>query len=204
MVWEAKLDPSQKPTPQSLREHRLRFITSKYVDKAYVTPISSTLSHYSTPDETLLASIKKNDIQGVLYAIALGANTNATDRSRNTHAVFLALAAADPASPASTSPAPSPRSHHPAKVTPFPVAELLVQNGAQIPSQLPAFPLSQSAQTYIDQKSARAAGSDTLGALPNIRLSGSPAEKEREKEAKLQKRVSAGGRLVGRPLAMDR
>lgn len=204
MVWEAKLDPSQKPTPQSLREHRLRFITSKYVDKAFVNPISSTLSHYSTPDETLLASIKKNDIQGVLYAIALGANTNATDRSRNTHAVFLALAAAGPASPASASPAPSPRSHPPGKVTAFPVAEMLVQNGAQIPSQLPAFPLSQSAQTYVEQKSGRGGGGDTLGALPSIRLSGSPAEREREKEAKLQKRVSAGGRLAGRPLALDR
>lgn len=204
MVWEAKLDGYQKPTPQSTREHRLRFINSKYVDKLYVNPISSTLSHYSTADETLLASIKKNDIQGVLYAIALGANTNASDRSRNTRAVFLALAAADPASPASASPSSSTRSSPPSKVKPFPVAELLVQNGAEIPTQLPAFPLSQSAQLYIEQKAGRGSGTDILGALPTIRLPGSAADKEREKDARLQKRVSAGGRPAGRPLAMDR
>ena len=98
-IWEAKLDPSQKPNAQATRDQRLRFITDKYVERTYVTPISATLSHYSTADETLLASIKKNDIQQVLYAIALRANPNAADRSRNTHAVFLALAAADPASP---------------------------------------------------------------------------------------------------------
>lgn len=206
MVWEAKLDPSQKPSPQSNRDQRLKFITSKYVDKAYVTPISTTLSHYSTPDETLLASIKKNDIQGVLYAIALSANPNAADRSRNTHSVFLALAAADPASPSATStPSASPgapsTTSSSAKIAAFPVAELLVQNGAVIPTSLPAFPLSASAQLYIDQKS----GKDTLGELPVIKGVGggggmSPLDRDRDRETKLQKRGSAGGRLGVRQL----
>lgn len=201
MVWEAKLDPSQKPLPQANRDQRLRFITSKYADKAYVTPISTTLSHYSTPDETLLASIKKNDIQGVLYAIALSANPNATDRSRNTHSIFLALAAADPASPSATStpsasPSARPTTSSSAKVVAFPIAELLVQNGAVIPTSLPAFPLSSSAQLYIDQKS----GKDTLGELPVIKgFSGgggvSPGDRDRERESKLQKRGGAGVRL---------
>ena len=201
MIWEAKLDESKKISPQANREQRLKFITAKYVEKAYVTPISSTLSHYSTADETLLASIKKNDIQGVLYALALRANPNSTDRSRNTHSVFLALAAADPASPSGTSSvatSPIVRSSTPTgnKVVAFPIAELLVQNGAEIPTSLPAFPLSPSAQLYIDQK----AGRDTLGALPNIRggLTASPAERDKEREGKLQKRISSGARLAVR------
>ncbi|KAI9818151.1 MAG: hypothetical protein M1827_000776 [Pycnora praestabilis] len=214
MVWEAKLDTTSqvpRPSPQANREQRLRFITTKYVDRAFVAPISDTLSRFSTADETLVASIKKNDIQGVLYAIALKANPNATDRSRNTHAVYLALAAANPASPASSSPG-TPSLSHPnssATVPAFPVAELLVQNGAEIPTTPPAFPLSKSAQLYIDQKSARmngaSANGDMLGALPIIRAGdgSSPSERQKERDAKLQKRVSAGGRSARAP-AFDR
>lgn len=202
MVWEAALDQSLKPSPQASRDQRLKFITAKYVDRAYVESISTTHSHFSTADETLLASIKKNDIQGVLYALALRANPNAADRSRNTHTVFLALAAADPASPASTTNAypiqSSPRAA--AKIAAFPVAELLTQNGALIPTTLPAFPLSPNAQLYVDQKS----GKDTLGELPviNKTVGGgggalNPGDRDKEREAKLQKRGSAGGRLGG-------
>jgi len=208
MIWEAKLDPSLylKPSPQATRDQRLKFITAKYVDRAYITPLSPTLSHYPTADETLLASIKKNNLQAVLYALALRANPNATDRSRNTHAVFLALAAADPASPSSSN-TPSQRSTATTTLTPspsqakiiaFPVAELLVQNGAQIPATMPAFPLSENARLYVEQKGAR----DTVGELPVIRSQGggnSPmgADKERE-PGKLQKKGSQGGRLVVR------
>lgn len=212
MVWEATLDQSLKPSPQASRDQRLQFITSKYINRAYVESISTTFSHFSTPEETLLASIKKNDIQGVLYALALRANPNATDRSRNTPVVFLALAAADPASPASTNTLTIQSSSSPrtaaTKIAAFPVAELLTQNGASIPTTPPAFPLSSNAQLYIDQKS----GKDTLGDLPVIRMVGgggggggaisgglNPGEREKEREAKLQKRGSAGGRLAGRP-----
>ncbi|KKA21128.1 ARF GTPase activator (Csx2) [Rasamsonia emersonii CBS 393.64] len=228
MVWEATLDQSQKPLPQSTREQRLKFITAKYSDRAYVQPLSPTKSHYTTPDETLLASIKKNDIQGVLYGIALRANVNVTDRSRNTHAVFLALAAADPASPGST----ATGSNGPAKVIPFPIAELLVQNGAEIPSQPPPIPLSPAAQLYLSQRTAVVSGgyatpaasstgkssNDTLTSLPSIRgnsgteTSGTHSaahalapldNKEREK---LQKRGSAGARFAGKvaSLGVDR
>lgn len=195
MIWEAKLDPANKPSPQASREQRLKFITAKYVDRAYVEPISSPLSRYATADETLLAAIKKNEIQQVIYALALKANPNVTDKSRGTHSVFLALAAADPAAP---SPMATPtRPETSGKVTAFPIAEMLVQNGAEIPSSLPSFPLSRSATLYIDQKSDRGGSSaDTLGALPTM----SPADKQKEKEARLQKRVSAGGRLAKAPI----
>lgn len=203
MVWEANLEAGQKPSANATRDQRLRFITAKYVDRTHITPIGSNVqSHYSTPDETLLASVKKNDIQGVLYALALRANPNAHDRSRNTHSVFLALAAADPASPGSASPSPltSPISKSAANgqnpVHAFPIAELLVQNGAIVPPSLPAFPLSTNAKLYIDQKAGK--GADTLTALPNInRNSGLTAiEGGKDSQNKLQKRGSGSGRLV--------
>jgi Arf-GAP/SH3 domain/ANK repeat/PH domain-containing protein len=202
MVWEAKLDQSQKPSAQANRDRRLKFVTSKYVDKAYVNPITANpLSHYSTPEETLLASIKKNDIQGVLYALALRASPNAADRSRNTHCVFLALAAADPAAPAGFSGGLSPTArsasnNRPPSVTAFPIAELLVQNGAVIPTTMPAFPLSAPAQLYVDQKSSK----DTLSELPTIMKNGAQMGGEKEKEAaKLQKRSSRTPSLAVRP-----
>ncbi|KAJ4370770.1 hypothetical protein N0V83_005292 [Neocucurbitaria cava] len=220
-IWEARLDQSLKPGPMSTREQRLHFITSKYSDRAFVAPISPAISHYATPEETLLASVKKNDISNVLYALALHANPNARDRSRGTHAVFLALAAADPASPsASASPAGSPgpgarpSTAQPSR-KPFSVAELLLQNGAELPTLPAPIPLSHSARLYLDFKTDQRAGkrvppvvgsqpppsSDTLTALPSI-IAGngsSPAERAREREARLQKRVSAGGRLVKTP-----
>ncbi|KAJ5591783.1 uncharacterized protein N7459_002152 [Penicillium hispanicum] len=229
MIWEASLDLSQKPNAGSTREQRLKFITSKYVEKSYVEQLPSPRSRFATPDETLLASIKKNDIQGVLYGISLRANVNVADRSRNTHAVFLALAAADPASPGSTPSSLSARSN--AKAIPFPIAELLVQNGAEIPPQPPSIPLSPAAQLYLSQRTARtsafstptpaaisgkSSANDTLGSLPTIRAtgkdgsvssasqpSGSLDNKEKEK---LSKRGSAGARFAGKvaSLGIDR
>jgi Arf-GAP/SH3 domain/ANK repeat/PH domain-containing protein len=195
MVWEAKLDPSFKPSPQASREERLKFITAKYVQRAYVEPISPTLSRYGTADEILLAGIKKNEVQQVIYALALKANPNVTDKSRGTHSVFLALAAADPASP---SPMASPaRPESASKMTAFPIAEMLVQNGAEIPTTMPLFPLSRSAALYIEQKSGRGGpSSDTLTSLP-VR---DGDRQQKEKEARLQKRVSAGGRLAKAPI----
>ncbi|ROW18384.1 hypothetical protein VPNG_00146 [Cytospora leucostoma] len=216
MIWEGRLDPALKPGPQATREQRLRFITAKYVDRAYVEPISATLSRYPSPDETLLAGIKKNEIQQVIYALALRASPNVTDKSRGTHALFLALAAADPASPNPASPQPPPSSD--AKTVTFPVAEMLVQNGAEIPPGLPAFPLSQSAQQYLENKRGRSTAAsfsipnntaystayntasnnlDSVGSLP----SSSPlASREREREGRITKRASAGGRLAKSPI----
>jgi len=205
MVYESKLDPAAKLTPQATREQRLRFITAKYVERAYVEPISATLSRYPSAEETLLAGIKKNEIQQVIYALALKANPNVTDKSRGTHTVHLALAAADPAAPSplpTSTPAPAAD-----KVVPFPVAELLMQNGAELPSAPPAFPLSRAAQAYLELKRGRRAVAESsgnsyegVGSLPaNSTLS--PGDKlQREREARLQKRVSAGGRLAKSPI----
>ena len=200
-IWEAKPDPlSPKPAANATRDQRLDFITKKYVERQYVEPISLTLSAYRTAEDMLLASVKKNDIQQVLHALALRANPNSTDKSRNTHAIFLALAAADPASPqgASTPGTSSPRSvssSQQKQLPAFPVAELLLQNGGEMPTTMPAFPLSAAAQQYIEQRSTK----DTISALPNIKSPVSPAERERER---LQKRTSAGARFGGRSMGL--
>ncbi|KAI1000940.1 hypothetical protein K3495_g7259 [Podosphaera aphanis] len=196
MIWEARLETGKKPSPQTTRETRLKFITAKYVDRAYVQPLSSSLTRHGTVDETLLAGIKRNEIQQVIYALALKANPNACDKSRGTHCIFLALAAADPASPSP----PPPILPGSDKIVSFPVAELLIQNGAEIPTTLPAFPLSRSAFLYIEQKSGRGALSvDTVGSLPN--LGNNLVEKpSKEREGRLQKRISAGGRLAKVPI----
>ncbi|OAL38460.1 hypothetical protein AYO20_02109 [Fonsecaea nubica] len=193
MVWEARLDRALKPEPNATRDQRLKFITAKYVERAYVEAVSQ----YGSADDTLLTSIKKHDLQGVLKAIAQRANVNAHDRSRNTHAVFLALAAADPARPVSS------HSSTPAgAVRAFPMAELLVQNGAEIPVELPAIPLSSAAQLYVEQRTARATSNyggvtDTLGPLPIVHRV-SPLSSSSDGSNKLQKRGSAGARFAGK------
>lgn len=219
MVWEATLDQAQKPQPQSSREQRLKFITAKYSDRAYVQPLGTGRSHYPTANETLLASIKRNDIQGVLNGIALRANVNVADRSRNTHAVFLALAAADPATPGS-SPGLAASPKTPAKVIPFPIAELLVQNGAEIPAQPAPITLSAAAQLYVSQRTAvvsnappttptpgKQGSSGTLAAIPLIRGNSNSdthsaahalAPLDGREREKLQKRGSAGARFAGK------
>ncbi|KAF3768955.1 hypothetical protein M406DRAFT_92278 [Cryphonectria parasitica EP155] len=213
MVWECRLDPGLKPGPQATREQRLRFITMKYVDRSFVEPISSTLSRYPSPDETLLAAIKKNEIQQIIYSLALRANPNVLDKSRGTHAVFLALAAADPASPGGLP--QSTTSQPDGKPVPFPIAEMLLQNGAELPQGMPAFPLSRSAQLWLDQKRGRSNGPsmtgsssasnylDTVGSTPggtSPQLATKEKGGDRDREHRVAKRASAGGRLAKSPI----
>ena len=256
MVWEAKLfDPNfnvanqfQKPSGQSTREVRQKFIIAKYKDRLFVDQITNVPTAGGA-DELLLTSIKRQDVKGVLHAIALRANLNAHDRSRGTHIVFMALAAADPAAPgmiasaspgakmpirpSSSSAAMSSPSYTEADPTatgvalkPFPIAELLVQNGAEIPKTLPTIPLTNASSAYIEQRTSTRSmnvvgnasnahnvlsnangtnGSrDTLGPLPTRGLS----ERDRDRDfsgsnttstaAKLQKRGSAGARFAGK------
>ncbi|KAI0394059.1 ArfGap-domain-containing protein [Xylariaceae sp. FL0594] len=199
-IWEAKLDPGLKPSPTATREERLVFITAKYADKAFVAPISPTLSPYATAEEILLAGIKLNRIQDVIHAIALRANLNVLDK-RGIHPVFLALATADPApmSPDMTARAsPEPES----RTVPFAVAELLVQNKADIPATMPdKIQLSRNARLYLEQKRERTAAIEASGvSLLSGTGHGMADQLQRDKDARLQKRVSAGGRLAKSPI----
>ena len=208
-IWEAKVDAAQRPNVHSSsRESRLKFITAKYVQRAFVAPLSPTLSLHSSPDELLIASAKKNDIAGALYALALRANPNAIDSSTNTHVATLALAAADPVSANSSESELAPAAaaaaaaQAPIPAT-FPLAELLMQNGGELPLQV-AEGLSQSAKTFVVHKTAKrlnqqvcpppARGSSTHESPSSLR-----DRQLREKE-RLQKRVSSGARLHRAPI----
>lgn len=210
MIWEAKLDRFLKPSPHSTREQRLHFITAKYSDRTYVQTPAAPMS----PDEYLLTSIKKNDIQSVLHALALRANPNAHDRVRATHAVYLALAAADPAAPASgytssiratsgSSVTAPPRPSSPLPRKPFPLAEVLLQNGADIPSEPSPFPLSDHARMYLELKKEQRLGKtessagmeangDNLMPLPTAAMGASPSASLSRDRDKLLHRNSSG------------
>lgn len=222
MVFEATLDPSStlKPTPTATRDERLRFITAKYSEHAFVEPLTSGAHRFTSPDDFLLSSIKTNEIRNALYALALRANPNLLDRSRATPALFLALAAADPAMPSSAGallPQGQPRKS-------FPLAELLIQNGAELPTTVPPILLSPSAKMYLEFKreqklgikskhdaalgapysqpgastgggyGAGAMGADVLSPLPRDVGAGSGSMRD-----KLVKRGSIGARLVKPP-----
>lgn len=197
MTWEARLDRNTKLSPNSNREQRLQFIQAKYDQRAFVAP---TAQH---ADDLLLMSIKRNDIQGVLHALALRANPNVLDRSRATHAVFLALAAADPAMPGGnpvSATFPNTRSSTTLGLTPhtlatipqspatpmrisgelsrpgtpsspdrrrFPVAEVLLQNGADLPPLPAPIPLTAAAMQYLEFKSEQRTGARTYAASPS-------------------------------------
>ena len=68
---------------------------------------------------------------------------------------------------------------------PFPVAELLLQNGADIPTEPSPFPLSDSAKMYLEFKNdqrlgktnasaGKEANGDNLGPLPNMMVRAPP------------------------------
>ncbi|KAH6666773.1 hypothetical protein EV126DRAFT_436212 [Verticillium dahliae] len=169
---------------------------SEVRDRAYVEPISTTLSRYSTPDETLLAGIKKNEVQQVIYAMALKANPNATDKSRGTHAVFLALAAADPASPSAVGGnSPNPRSRYRS-----PWRRCSCRTAPRFQLRCQPSRSAASAQLYVEQKRGRSVGiaRDSIGSL---RPSQNAGEKiQQDMESRLHKRMSAGGRLAKSPI----
>lgn len=200
MIWEGALNASERLTPHSNREQRLQFISRKYVDHAFVTPLSQqSQSHFTTPQELLAASVKTNDAQGAVYGLALGADPNFRDRSRNTHSVFLALAAAAaPMSAASSMPHATSIDHSSdtsQSPTAFAVAELLLQNGAAIPPELPAFPLSPLAMLYLERKKS-GANETSVRELPLEHV-----EKPREKSGGMHKTLDSnalGGKLQRR------
>lgn len=200
-VWEAKADATQRPNIQSSREARLKFITTKYVQRSFVAPLSPTLSVHASPDELLIDSAKKNDLAGTLHALALQANPNVIDTSTNTNVIILALAAADQiASNNSESELSTTQSAIP--IT-FPLAELLMQNGGELPLQFSTV-LSQSAKNYVAHKIAKrlnqqASPPPARGSSTHESSSSLKDRQQREKE-RLQKRISSGAKLHRPPI----
>src|SRR5690606_7537525 len=142
-VWEGRMDPGLKPDPRASREVRLKFITQKYVNRGFVPPLSPTLSVHASSNDLLLDSVKHNDLQAALHGLALRADPNLIDPETNMHITILSLISAEPlsASVSNTSEAElspsSTASIKPPTPATFPLAELLLQNGAEIPGDEP-------------------------------------------------------------------
>jgi Arf-GAP/SH3 domain/ANK repeat/PH domain-containing protein len=150
-----------------------------------------------------LAAVKDNDVVATLYALALHGSPNTVDPATSLHVIFLALAAGDAmATVHENELAPSP-SRDLSSVT-FPVAELLLQNGADIPFPLPAVGLSLAAKNYLSQKTAKrlsasvgavggpvGSSGETQDSPPSLSL----RERQQREKERLQKRISSGGRL---------
>ncbi|KAK6538305.1 hypothetical protein TWF694_011186 [Orbilia ellipsospora] len=162
-VWEARLDPTEKLTPASNRETRLKFITAKYIERKYVAPISAAYGDGYTADEALLDAVKKGDLTGVLYAIAAKANANMVDES-GVHVVYWALVVADPTKDRKEgegSEAPTSAAAKETKEMTFPMAELLLQNGGVVGfvfEDEKNLTISSAAKGYLALKTAKAGG----------------------------------------------
>jgi Arf-GAP/SH3 domain/ANK repeat/PH domain-containing protein len=152
-VWEAVSNPHAKPVPQSPYEDRLKYITAKYVDRAFVEPLPLS----TTANELLLKSITKGDLRGVLWALASKANPNGG--TATLPAILLALLQED--KPTNPQGKPDSGSSTPTSQEPpnYPIAELLVLNGATPiePKSLPAEAsnLSEPAKQYLQAKADR-------------------------------------------------
>lgn len=186
-VWEARSDPTLRPTPQSSRESRLKFITAKYSLRSFVAPLSPTLSLYATPAELLVDATRRNDITASLYALALGASPNATDHDTGTDAIMLAVAAAESG--------PT-----------YPLAELLLQNGGIMPFPVNTTGLPQPAKNYVALKTAKrleqmgAVAAPSRGASTSEGSSGTMRERQMRERERLAKRVSSGARMHRGPI----
>jgi Putative GTPase activating protein for Arf len=80
-VWEALLsddttvaDKPRKPSSNDSREVKQKFITAKYMDKAFV---NKTILNANDATELLFSGIDEDNTMAVVQAIALGANVNA-------------------------------------------------------------------------------------------------------------------------------
>ena len=200
MIFEANLDQTTKLPPHATRDQRLRFITLKYAERTYVQRFSTSTSKYSSPDECLIASIKTNDLQNILYALGTGANTNATDRSRGAAAVYLALAAADPATTSTIAQSSLHNASDSSAARPsFPIAELLFQNGAEMPPLPAPFPLSRAAQVYLESKHSQMSGHANTEVISNV--TPAPNDNNIARVAQMPLSGMLGGRLMKRNIS---
>ncbi|KAK6362749.1 hypothetical protein TWF730_000204 [Orbilia blumenaviensis] len=165
-VYEARLDPKEKlgSNQQVTREMRLKFIKAKYEDRAFVKPVEGT---GRTANEVLVDAVKKGDLVGAVYGVAVRGDVNFVDE-RGVHIVYWALSAGDPVKEnaeggASTTEPLSPgHKGKEVKEPTFPLAELLLQNGGAVGEVMAGKKLvvSSAAKGYLSLKSAKAGGSD--------------------------------------------
>ncbi|KAK6535963.1 hypothetical protein TWF281_000212 [Arthrobotrys megalospora] len=182
-IYEARLDPKDKlgSNHQVTREMRLKFIKAKYEERAFVKPVDGG----RTPDEVLIEAVKRGDLVGAVYGVAVRGDVNFVDE-RGVHVVYWALSSGDPVkenaeagvTPGTTAGEPplSPGSKgKEVKEPTFPMAELLLQNGGAVGEVIAGKKLvvSSAAKGYLSLKSAKAGGFDGVSGVSGGGKSGS-------------------------------
>lgn len=123
-IWEARLTTK----PVITDRNRLQYITEKYVEKAYIREIEK-------PNAALRRAIADQDLLKACTALAARANPNASS-DEGEPLIIEALRCSPP------------------DTTIFKIAEVLVVNGASIPTIIPDN-LSPAAKTFLLQRSRR-------------------------------------------------
>lgn len=219
-IYEATLnryESTMKPTDKSSHEARARFIAAKYVDRSFVDYPSIS------PNDVLLGSLSTNNVAAAYGAIASRADVNMIDESSGFSAAILSLLTTDP--PSSPSKEVKSGEWRDETNNTFPLAELLLQNGAEITARLndPSIQsrLSYNAKQYVNGKLNRGLVSPTAtakhvpaspgpkyGALGPATDAGPPGSLQRSTSNgnsfvngahKLQKRISSGSRMLKSP-----
>lgn len=117
-IWEARL--SHKPV--ITEKNRLAFVSGKYVEKQYIR-------EGEKPNSELRQAVVDNDVAKVAAALAARANVNV--KSDDDEPILVTSLRAAPAGSRT-----------------FPIAEVLIVNGAQLPERMPQG-LSSAAQSFL-------------------------------------------------------
>lgn len=128
-IWEARLPPNRKITPDASNKARAKFVTEKYVEKQYISELEK-------PNSVLRRAISERDIPKICTAIASRANPNGVSDD-DEPMIILALRSALP------------------DETTFPAAEVLIKNGAHPPPMGVYGGLSEVAQAYLASKQSQ-------------------------------------------------
>lgn len=202
-IYEATLaryDTSMKPGEKASADARVRYITAKYVDRSFVDYPSIS------PNDVLLGSLSTNNIAAAYSAVASRADVNMVDERSALPAVILSLLTTSP--PSSPTKEATSGEYRPESSNTFPLAELLIQNGAELPHDpVTLNRLGPNAKHYVNSKFSRSISSPaqptsnygTLGSpeprstKPNLQRSTSNGNSLVTGAQKLQKRISSGG-----------
>ncbi len=201
-----------KPIATSPHESKVKYITAKYVDRAYVNYPSAS------PNDILLQSLSTNNVAAAVSALAARADPNVIHEQTQLPAFVLSLLSNTP--PSSPSKETRQNDFKEEFNNTFPIAELLLQNGAGIPAKIYEADiqarLSQGAKSYIASKEKKStsipksAGTtlyserDNSANLGTLSRSLSNSNNAIANGAhKLQKRISSGSRMMKSPTTKE-
>lgn len=70
-IWEARIYNKKKPSPNSGRDEKEKWIRAKYEHKEFLSPVNKV-----SRDKLLVEAVTNSDVCGVALHLAQGANTN--------------------------------------------------------------------------------------------------------------------------------